>query len=401
MPDDHPAILFGAFDRHNFGDLLLAHVVAHVTAKDMNGRALHYCGLAERDLSTCGGHAVQALAQLAARVGETPVDILHVGGEILTCSAWEAAVMLLPPTQAPAVIAQLDADPAGRAAWAREQLGLHDLAPYLLPDGLFANVVKVSYHAIGGIDLDLLEAPMRAEVVAKLKAANCVGVRDRHTHAMLEFAGVGCHLEPDPAVMVAELFAPRIGRHARRGEPAGVVAAFPHGYLAVQCSADFGDDATLTTLARQLEQLARAENLGIVLFRAGAAPWHDDLDVYRRLATRMNGVHVALFSSLDLWDICALIAHSRGFAGSSLHGGIVAGAWALPRMGLLRPGQSLAASKQAAFDATWGTASTPSAVPVDALASGMAQAMAEPPAPRESLARDLVQACRAGFAAHA
>ncbi|CAG2136797.1 hypothetical protein LMG31506_01723 [Cupriavidus yeoncheonensis] len=395
MSGDRPAILFGAFDRHNFGDLLLAHVVAH----GMTGRALHYGGLAQRDLSGCGGHKVQALARLAARLGDTPVDIVHVGGEILTCSAWEAAVMLLPATEAPAVVARLDAGPAARAAWAREQLGLRDLAPYLLPDGLFANVVNVSYHAVGGIDLDRLDPAMRAEVVAKLRAATRVGVRDRHTHAMLESAGVSCHLEPDPVVMVAELFAPRIDRHARRGEPAGVMAAFPHGYLAVQCSADFGDDATLAALARQLEQLAREADLGIVLFRAGAAPWHDDLDVYRRLATRMGGVHVAMFGSLDPWDICALVAQSRGFAGSSLHGGIVAGAWALPRMGLLRPGQSLAASKQAAFGDTWGTAGAPAAVPVDALASGMAQAMAVEPAQRQALAREMVQACRAGFAA--
>lgn len=394
MPDDRTTILFGAFDRHNFGDLLLAHVAAH----GMTGRALHYGGLAERDLTACGGHKVHTLARLAACVGDTPVDIIHVGGEILTCSAWEAAVMLLPATQAPIVVARLDAEPAERAAWAREQLGLRDLAPYLLPDGLFANVVNVSYHAVGGIDLDRLAPAMRAEVVAKLRAATRVGVRDRYTCAMLESAGVRCHLEPDPAVMVTELFAPRIGRHARRGEPAGITAAFPRGYLAVQCSADFGDDATLAALARQLEQLARAADLGIVLFRAGAAPWHDDLDVYRRLAMRMSGVHVAMFSSLDLWDICALVAQSRGFAGSSLHGSIVAGAWALPRVGLLRPGQSLAASKQAAFGATWGTAGAPAAVPVDALASGIREAMATEPAQREALARDMVRACRASFA---
>jgi hypothetical protein len=388
------AILFGAFDRHNFGDLLLAHVASHWMA----GRTLHYGGLAERDLSSCGGHKVQALSRLGACMGDAPVDIVHVGGEILTCSAWEAAVMLLPASAAPAVVARLDAEPSARAAWARAQLGLHDLAPYLLPEGLFANAADVRYQAIGGIDLDRLEPAMRAEVVAKLKAATRVGVRDRHTHAMLESAGVRCHLEPDPAVMVAELFAPRIGRHARRGEPSGVIAAFPRGYLAVQCSADFGDDATLAALATQLEQLARAQGSGIVLFRAGAAPWHDDLDVYRRLEKRISGVQVAIFRSLELWDICALIAHSRGFAGSSLHGSIVAGAFALPRVGLLRPGQLLAASKQVAFGATWGTAGAPAAVPVGALVSGMAEAMATDPAQREALAREMVRACRASFA---
>ncbi|CAG9168430.1 hypothetical protein LMG23992_01128 [Cupriavidus laharis] len=363
----------------------------------MKGRALHFGGLADRDLSAYGGHKVQSLAHLAASMGDTAVDILHVGGEILTCSAWEAAVMLLPASEAPAVVARLDAQPARRAAWAREQLGLRDLAPYLLPDGLFANIASVRYQAVGGIDLDRLEPAMRAEAVAKLKAATSVSVRDQQTRAMLEASGVQCRLEPDPAVMVADMFGRSIRQHASHGELAGVMSAFPHGYLAVQCSADFGDDETLAALARQLEHMARAWDLGIVLFRAGAAPWHDDLEVCRRLAARMGRVQVAVFGSLDVWDICALVAHSRGYAGSSLHGSIVAGAFALPRVGLLRPGQSLAASKQAAFSTTWGEAGAPAAVPVAALASAMDEAMGVGQAERDASSRELVEACRAGF----
>ena len=113
----------------------------------------------------------------------------------------------------------------------------------------------------------------------------------------------------------------------------------------------------------------------------------------------MSGTPVALFRSLNLWDICALIACSRGFAGSSLHGGIVAGAFALPWVGLLRPGQAPAASKQAAFAMTWGTAGAPAAVAVQELAAGIDEAMATGPVRRKALARELVEASRASFRA--
>jgi len=135
----------------------------------------------------------------------------------------------------------------------------------------------------------------------------------------------------------------------------------------------------------------------VVLFRAGAAPWHDSLACYRRLAARLCGTPVALFRSLELWDICALIAHSQGFIGSSLHGGIVAGAFALPRLGLLRPAQAPEASKQVAFAAAWGAAGAPAAVPVEKLAAGMDQALAIGPAQRTELAREWAAACRAAF----
>ncbi|KWR87757.1 polysaccharide pyruvyl transferase family protein [Cupriavidus sp. IDO] len=392
---DCPTILFGAFDRHNLGDLLLPHVIKRLIAP----ASLRYGGLRARNLTTLGGFRVHALTRLAASLGDTPVEIVHTGGEILTCNAWEAAVMLLPTARARAVVAQLDSRPAERVAWARELLGLQDCAPYLLAAGLFGNVRRVIYHAAGGIGLEQVEPAMRAEVVAKLGAATYVGVRDQQTRAALAASGIDARLEPDPAVMVAALFGDGIRRRSRHGEVAGLMSGFPHGYLAMQFSADFGDDETLAQLGAQLRRVARASKLGVVLFRAGAAPWHDDLDSYRRLAAKLSGTPVALFRSLNLWDICALIACSRGFAGSSLHGGIVAGAFAMPWVGLLRPGQAPAASKQAAFGMTWGTAGAPAAVAVQELAAGIEEAMATGPVRREALARELAEACRASFRA--
>lgn len=88
-------------------------------------------------------------------------------------------------------------------------------------------------------------------------------------------------------------------------------------------------------------------------FRAGAAPWHDDLDTYRRLIARIGDTALKIFASLDLWDICALIAHSRIFCGSSLHGRIVAMAYARPRVTIVHAEEGMQAPKQAAFAATW------------------------------------------------
>src|SRR5438128_816753 len=102
-----PTVLFGAFDRHNFGDLLFPHIVAGMLAR----KDLLFAGLAGRDLRSYGGHQVSALAQLAGTRGERPANFIHVGGELLTCDAWAAAVMLLPPDQAQEAVAHLDAWP--------------------------------------------------------------------------------------------------------------------------------------------------------------------------------------------------------------------------------------------------------------------------------------------------
>jgi hypothetical protein len=370
-----PVLLFGAYDRHNFGDMLFAHVVSSLLAD----RPLYYAGLRARDLRSNGGSLVHGIARFAAEWGERPIHVLHVGGELLTCETWQAAVMLQSVEQAAAVIARLDAQHQERLAWAQDQVGLAVLAPYVLSRDLLPGVVKVLYTGVGGVELDRVDADMRAEVLAKLREADGVGVRDRVTLVHLQQAGIPARLMPDPAVLVVELFGRVIDQHAKKGEIARLSARWPYGYLAVQFSADFGDDATLRGLAKQLTQVTRACGCGVVLFRAGAAPWHDNLDLYQRLAKQMPDCLVEIFTALDVWDICALIAGSRGFIGSSLHGRIVAMACALPRLNFMRSGMGGLPSKQQAYVATWETAGLPGCVELDDIVPAALAALAIDP----------------------
>ena len=391
---ERSTILFGACDRHNFGDLLFPHIAAAL----LPDAHLVTAGLASRDLRPYGGHEVRALAQLVAERGQRPSALIHVGGEILTCSAWQAAVMLAPPEQVQHTIAYLDARPQAKTQWVRSMVGSSALAPYTLSRQRFPCVTRVIYNAVGGVALTGSDPALRAEVLANLTAADDVSVRDSQTLAQLAGAGIQARLVPDPAVMVAELFGARIGQRAQDGGVARILSAFPQGYLAVQFSADFGDDATLTHIATQLDHAAGASGYGVVFFRAGAAPWHDDLDGFQRVAARMRSPSVRVFESLDVWDICALIANSRGYCGSSLHGRIVAMAFALPRINVRHPASTGQPGKQDAFAATWDDAGTPGTVDVGGIAEGIRQALALDPESLERTASRLVAQYRQGFA---
>ncbi|RPH65574.1 MAG: polysaccharide pyruvyl transferase family protein, partial [Burkholderiales bacterium] len=168
-----PVVLFGAFDRHNFGDMLFPHVAAALLA----GRQLVFAGLAERDLRGHGGHRVRALAAVAAEFGQRPVHLVHVGGEILTCDAWQAAVMLSTPDTVQDTIARLEGRPRERLAWAREMLGIDAHAPYTVARAQFPCIARVSHAAVGGVELDGCEPALRDEGLAKLAAADHLGVR--------------------------------------------------------------------------------------------------------------------------------------------------------------------------------------------------------------------------------
>jgi len=362
-----PPVLFGAFDRHNFGDLLFPHLMTAL----LPGQAFQFTGLAERDLRPFGGHHV---IPLPAR----PAQLIHVGGELLTCTAWQAAVMLSDPAAATEAIARYDADPVAAAAWAARQLGTSRSMPYVVGRDALARGGKLIFNAIGGVEWTGLSAAQRDEVLAALRQADWLSVRDRVSQAALRAEGIAAPLCPDPAVMVADCFGEVIRQHQLQGAVKAMREAFPHGYLACQFSADFADDASLDALAQGLSKVAAATGLGVALFRAGAAPWHDDPSLYEKLLRRLPPGTARLFPSLHLWDICSFIAASRGVAGSSLHGRIVALAYGLPRVSLMPPQQEGRPGKVAAFAETWEPDAVPRSVAVGEVEPALMQALTVP-----------------------
>ncbi len=342
-----PLILFGAFDRHNLGDLLLGRIAAALAARLLPGREVRFAGLASRNLRADGGARVQALAELArdwnpapregapARPPAWPPALLQVGGEILGCSAWEAAVMLLDATGAAHAITLHDRDPSARETWARQTLGSPRGLPYLAPHAALPPGTRIVHTGIGGVAFAALPAALRAEALAELRAAARVQVRDRCTRDALAAAGLDAELVPDPAVLVERLLGAEVTRSAATGEIAALRARFPRGYVAVQLAAESGDDATLATLADELAAIARDRGLGIVLFCAGRAPWHDDPEVLERLRRRLPDPKSAVVAeSRHVLDLCALIASAALCWASSLHARIVADAFARPAISI-------------------------------------------------------------------
>ncbi len=371
-----PVIIFGAFDRHNLGDLLFAHI----TQSLLQDRPCIMTGLARRDLTRWGGLRVVSLADAVQHTAGKRVHLVHAGGELLTCSNWEAAVMLQTQAEAMQAIALYDAaTPSIRDQWAQTQTGSDRIAPYVVPRSRFHSAGRWIFNAVGGVDL-ALKKPV--QVYEALREADFIGVRDHVTHGVLQAAGLAPHLLPDPAVLVRRLFHPRVTAASHDGALAALREAMPNGYLALQFSADFGDDVTLDQLARQLLPFMTTNRLGIVLFRAGAAPWHDALEPYRRLKTRLPPDRVQLFEDLDIWRICALLAGSALYCGSSLHGRIVAMAYGLPRINLRHPLQQGNISKQAAYAETWETTGMPGCVAIPELADSLRQALALKDSPR-------------------
>ncbi len=383
------ALLIGAHDRHNLGDLLLGQIAAAL----LPHRPIAPAGVVARDLTACGGFAVSSLADLASRHAQNPVDLIHFGGEILTTTAWQAAVMVAETAAVPELIARYDRHPHAARAYAAATFGFAAEVPYLVSRTLFPHARRIVGLALGGVDLLDAEAALRQEVVAKLAEMTHLTVRDRVTQAALAANGMVAALAPDLAVLTAALFGRRIAAEVHRGEVALCRRLFPQGFLAVQFAASCSDDATLAALAQELQRISAASGCAIVFFRAGAAPWHDDLEAYQRCAALLRQPSHC-FATLYLWQIAALIAASKGFLGTSLHGRIVAAAFAKPRLNFWCAAAQDSAAKVAAYCATWEPMLHPAVVPLSHLAKGWQKVLAYGQVAHRTLAQSLTRRAR-------
>ena len=261
--------------------------------------------------------------------------------------------------------------------------------PYLFPTG---DRGRRLYAGIGGTTLDRLPAAARGEAIDAMRAADGLWVRDARTQGHLAAAGVTAPLAPDPAVLVAALFGHRIGR--RLGALSALRHRFANGYLALQLSADCGDDATLDVLAAQIARASARHGLGVVMFCAGRAPWHDDVEPYHRLLRRIPGDGM-VHDAHDMWTLCALVAASCATVATSLHARIVAEAFARPALSLTCG--AAGAAKLEAYFGTWAREPTRWLVPPDQLADALPAALAVPGRQRAAYAAAQAAAARAAW----
>jgi hypothetical protein len=320
-------VVAGAFERHNFGDLLMGRIMEFFLREQ--GLTPLPAGLLAADLRRQGGSWVHAFADLAPRL--TPgVPIVHVGGETIPCTLRDGLRMILP------------------AAWP-QKLAAH-LASSVNPSGLesreFAyltpreETIRGSTHhwehrffyGQGASTLDQRDAVTQAAVARTLDEADWITARDTQSVASLHQCGLGgARFAWDCAVLQPCL---------EEGGLAALDRVAPRttdGPLLVHANADFLN-AHAEALAPRLAVAAR-EFSGVRVGLAGLAANHDTLESARTLVRLLasHGCEAQLADSPHADDIVAGIRQASCVVSTSLHYRIIALTHAVPRVSLLNP----------------------------------------------------------------
>lgn len=301
-------ILFGAFGRHNTGDMLMPHVVGKLLRK-LN-HELHYCDLLSRDMTQYGGHKVSSI--LDHLDSSTLTNVIHVGGDILgykckTDDNHGAINSLNGNKQEQQLI----------------QNRLKSEFPYILNKNMFNNPGKFIMNSVG------------SSIPVEIDHNNFDYISTRDSHV----ANNNIYLAPDCVVMLRRLYKHKI-------YTSGTTVPY-NQYISLQVSESNLTKKTTHDLCEQLKLLYKKYELPVVLYMIGTAPGHDSYHMYKHTILKNIKIPYYVCKDKNIWSICNLIANSNISISTSLHARIISYLYNIPRV-TLKP-----AKKQTSFIKQW------------------------------------------------
>ncbi|MCF7980452.1 MAG: polysaccharide pyruvyl transferase family protein [Pseudomonadales bacterium] len=321
--------IFGAFDRDNFGDLLFPIILQKFFVK-RSDISLCYFGVVRADLRRLGGMKVQGLRQLLACRDLDAVIV--AGGEVLPAD-WPKVYYILNgrmPLLYWRVTSVFGVNFSRR--YIRFVLGAKNKNPYIVEPSDFTHSNPiVFYNAVGGSGISNLDKNMCNTIAEAISTAEYISVRDGETKNELEslLRGIGgdnqIRLAPDCAVLVSDYYSKEL-----LSQYLPATLSDSQEYIVFQCGLKYAtSDSVVELIFNQLRDFASRENIKIVLLPIGKAHGHDDLVVLGKLKVKLGNL-ATLIEGNGLLETLSIIAHARAFAGTSLHGSIVAMSYAIP-----------------------------------------------------------------------
>jgi polysaccharide pyruvyl transferase WcaK-like protein len=183
--------------------------------------------------------------------------------------------------------------------------------------------VPVIYLSAGGQFSKSISSKDKNLIIKKLKNSMWLSVRDNRTLEALKKDGIMSRLLPDTALLVSETYP--IQEVRKKSSLDDDLMVKPYIYL--QVGLNKGPD-NLNMFVNHISELAKKESLRVICCPIGLAPGHrDDIILKKMVNLSANWTYI---NPESIFDIINLIANSKIYVGTSLHGAITAYAYGVP-----------------------------------------------------------------------
>jgi hypothetical protein len=343
----------GAFDRHNYGDLLFPLIVERAVAELGIAADLDYYATSVSAMSIYGGKDTKNIRHLFSREPSLDEKVVLAGGEVLPAK-WSLIFSYLTGRFAAKVINRLSdvvGDQVSSVVIGR-LLGSRSVLPFVYSPVDFDRKVSVLYNAVGGSHIKDESRYIRANLLAKLRDASHISVRDEETFDFLKSNGIDkVRLSPDCAILLSQFYPVEYLDSLITTKARELKARLPSGYICVQSAAAYtvGNEKLFL---RSIDNIKKVTGLGVVVFAIGRATGHSDqqtFDIFRGAHSSENVPPTVISECESVYDLMWLIANSQAYVGTSLHGAITSASYGVPVLGLC-PSR---VNKLQAFLKTW------------------------------------------------
>jgi len=341
-------VVLGAFDRYNYGDLLFPVIIEQQLKTYRPDLDIAYFGIVESNLSEWGGKPTQDITAFYAQCesGEKRVNVIIAGGEAVAVT-WHSLLVALNKKYHLIRRYQhhlekfVDLNQLGR-----KLLKGKTTLPFVMNNSDFKNVDHVIFNSLGGSEIPESTFKKVKDLKAKLQQVDYFSVRDRATQQNLANQQVTTQLFPDSAVLMSKFYPVEVLRDRYVSEEVKAYVAQQQGnYLFFQVNKNHAKQNE-EIIAEQLNKIYQYDQTAICLCPIGTASNHHDDEALRRIQPHLK-VDGHLFGQVSIWDVMYLIASSKCYVGTSLHGAITAMSFAVPYIGLR-------VKKLDSYLATWG-----------------------------------------------
>lgn len=329
--------VIGAFDRHNYGDLLFPFIIERAVLMRGFIGTVEYFSTVESNLAEFGAKPTKSLRSLFSRRNGADTLVIVAGGEVLSAT-WPVIIRYLCSPWIGILINRITRLFGFRASaqFFSRIMGIPSLLPFVYSKDDFSPGTLVVYNAVGGSHLTTEKCSLVKHMVSeKLRGSSYISVRDHETKDLLDMMGIGnVRLSPDCAVLVSDLFPYDELSHQVGDELKAHCMGFKDGYVCFQSALTYvlGKERSI---AEMLVQLQLTTGLGVLIFNIGRAVGHSDQDAAAAISQYISGNdNIRVVDTRTIHEVMYVISRSRAYIGTSLHGVITAVSYSVPHIGL-------------------------------------------------------------------
>ena len=339
--------LVGAFDRYNYGDILMPIIMHNQIIDNLNIKNMEfsYYGLFESDMSKCKGYSTQALSKLKNK----DVDvIIFVGGEILTS---RYTGMYLNTLNNKLKIFYFKSMRrlfnSFTENMCRKKTGLDYLKPWI-PNKNDFKTKKIIYNTVGGDLFFGTDKDSVTSVINNINSFDYISIRESQTYNAVKSIRKDIFLFPDSVVSISKYISEQeIEKNISKSKK-DFIDGFVK-YFVLQVNKIIGLK-NIESLTEEILKIEDKYDVKCILLPIGYAQGHEDTVPLSMINHKINNKKTVYFDYNNIYETLYILKNATLYIGTSLHGAITAISYGIPHFALTNK-----IKKLVDFLETWGT----------------------------------------------